>query len=344
MRIHRRQVVAVLSLSTLIALGSVHSARAATGSIDFKEMKVGLSDAHHRPMPPIVVVQRINGEWKASGLPVHFDLEVSAKVNTFSSIYRLMIGVPSISRNNVTAWTAGYAGGKTKVAVGSTTFSFPADQLELSSVSDLCAGHAAGQGNDFLVPFRLPIEVQVAASRGTTNVEERFKTYSREIDAAARCVVLSETEAEAADPQRTPVKPQRTAVKPQRTPVKPQRTAVEPPRTKVAPVPAVLALPRPDLVIRSARPVPGETSRLEAEVVNVGSSDAAASQVTLVYRRSGHVLARDVAVRPLAAGESIWVALEAPGAIGPGIHVILRVDDAGPIAETDEGNNSRVFN
>jgi hypothetical protein len=342
MRIHRRrQIVAVLSISALAALGSVRSTRAATGSIDFKEMKVGLSDAHHRPMPPIVVVQRMNGEWRASGLPVHFDLEVSAKVNTFSSIYRLMIGVPSISRNSFTAWTAGYAGGKTKIAVGSTTFSFPADQLELSSVSDLCSSHAEGKGNDFLVPFRLPIEVQVAASRGTTNVEERFKTYSREIDAAARCVVLSE--AEAGSPQRTPVKPQRTAVKPQRTPGKPQRTAVEPPPAKLALVPAILALPRPDLVIRRARPVAGDTSRLEAEVVNVGSGDAAASQVTLVYRRSGHVLARDVAVPPLAAGESIWVALEAPGTLGPGIHVILRVDDAGQIAEADEGNNSRVF-
>jgi subtilase family serine protease len=82
---------------------------------------------------------------------------------------------------------------------------------------------------------------------------------------------------------------------------------------------------------------------LEAEVANVGRGDAAASQVTLVYRRSGHVLEREVAVRALRAGESAWVMLEAPGALGPEVGVILSVDAAGRIAEADERNNSRVF-
>ena len=145
--------------------------------------------------------------------------------------------------------------------------------------------------------------------------------------------MLSETEA--AHPQRTPVKPQRTAVKPQRTAVEPQRTAVVPQRTPVE--------PRPDLVVRNARAVEGETSWLEAEVANVGRGDAAASQVTLVYRRSGHVLEQEVAVRALRAGESAWVMLEAPGALGPEVGVILYVDAAGRIAEADERNNSRVF-
>src|SRR4029450_10919105 len=106
-----------------------------------------------------------------------------------------------------TAWTAGYLEGSAKVEVRSARFSFPGDRLALSPLSagDLCAQSAAGRGNDFMVSFRLPIEVQVAAARGITNVEERFKTYTREIDAVARCIVLSE--AEAADPQRTPVKP-----------------------------------------------------------------------------------------------------------------------------------------
>src|SRR4029453_10801683 len=114
---------------------------------------------------------------------------------------------------------------------------------------------------------RLPIKVQVAASRGITNVEERFKTYDREIDAVARCIVLAETEAEG--PERTPVKPQRTAVEPQRTAVEPQPTGGVPHRTAVD--------LRPDLVVRSARLAEGETSLLEAEVANIGKADAADS-------------------------------------------------------------------
>ena len=330
-----RRLAACAAIGAVLVFGSGPTARAAVGSIDFKEMKVGLSHAHHRPMPPIIVVQRTNGEWKASALPVQFELSISAKVDTFSNIFRLLVGVPSIEKNNVTAWTAGFAEGSAKVELRSTTFSFPGDALALSPVStgDLCAGSAAGRGNDFLVSFRLPIEVQVAANRGMTNVEQRFKTYTREIDAAVRCIVLSETEA--AHPQRTPVKPQRTAVKPQRTAVEPQRTAVDPQRTPVE--------ARPDLVVRNARAVEGETSWLEAEVANVGSADAAASQVTLVYRRSGHVLEQEVAVRALRAGDSAWVMLEAPGALGPEVGVILYVDAAGRIAEADERNNSRVF-
>ena len=286
-----RRLAACAAAGAVLVLGSGPTARAAIGSIDFKEMKVGLSHAHHRPMPPIIVVQRRNGEWKASALPVQFELSISARVNTFSSIYRLLVGVPSIDKNSFTAWTAGYTEGSTKVEVRSATFSFPGDAVALSPVSagDLCAQSAAGRGNDFMVSFRLPIQVQVAATRGITNVEERFKTYTREIDAVARCIVLSETEA--ADPQRTPVKPQRTAVEPQRTAVEPQRTAVVPQRTP--------APPRPDLVVRSARAVEGQTSRLEAEVANVGKGAAAASQLTLVYRRSGHVLEQEVAVRAL---------------------------------------------
>lgn len=35
--------------------------------------------------------------------------------------------------------------------------------------------------------------------------------------------------------------------------------------------------------------------------------------------------------------------LEAPGALGPEVGVILYVDAAGRIAEADERNNSRVF-
>jgi hypothetical protein len=337
-----RRLAARIAVGAVLVLGSGPRARAAAGSIDFKELKVGLSHAHHRPMPPIIVVQRRNGEWKPSPQPVQFELSISAKVDTLSSIYRLLVGVPSVEKNNFTAWTAGYNEGSAKVEVRSTTFSFPGNALVLSPVStgDLCAQSAAGRGNDFLVSFRLPIEVRVAATRGITNVEERFKTYNREIDAAVRCVVLAETEA--AHPQRTPVKPQRTAVEPQRTAVAPQRTAVAPQRTPVVPQRTPVDL-RPDLVVRDVRVVEGETSRLEAEVANVGKGDAAASQVTLTYRRSGHVLEREAAVRPLKGGESIWVTLEAPGAIAPGVGVVLHVDGADRIAETDERNNSRVF-
>jgi hypothetical protein len=186
-----RWLAACAGIGAVLVLGSGPTARAAVGSIDFKEMKVGLSHAHHRPMPPIIVVQRMNGEWKASALPVQFELSIFAKVDTFSSIFRLLVGVPSIEKNNVTAWTAGFAEGSAKVELRSTTFSFPGDALALSPLStgDLCAESAAGRGNDFLVSFRLPIEVQVAANRGMTNVEQRFKTYAREIDAAVRCVV-----------------------------------------------------------------------------------------------------------------------------------------------------------
>jgi hypothetical protein len=330
------------AIGAILVLGSGPPARAAAGSIDFKEMKVGLSHAHHRPMPPIVVVHRKNGKWSASALPVQFELSISAKVNTFSNIYRLLVGVPSIDTNNHTAWTAGYAEGGAKVEVRSATFSFPGDAIVLAPVStgELCSQSEAGRGNDFTVSFRLPIQVQVAASRGITNVEERFKTYDREIDAVARCIVLAETEAEG--PERTPVKPQRTAVEPQRTAVEPQRTGVVPQRTAVAPQRTRVEL-RPDLVVRSARLAEGETSLLEAEVANIGKADAADSRLTLVYRRSGHVLEREVAVRGLRAGESTWLTLEAPGAIGPGIGVILHVDGAGRIAEADEDNNSLVF-
>ena len=322
-----RRVAALVAVSTSLVLGRGSPARAAAGSIKFKELKVGLSHAHHRPMPPIIVVQRRAGEWKPSGLPVQLELSLSAKVNTFSSIFRLMIGVPSLAENSVTAWSAGFEGGRTHVEVGSTTLSVPGDRLALSPVSagDLCA-QATGGGNDFTVPFRLPVQVQVAATRGITHPEEKVKTYTREIDAVARCIVLSETEAE--PPQRTPVAPQRTAVEPQRTRVPPQRTAVE---------------PRPDLVIRRARAVAGDASRLEAEVANVGAGDAGRSALTLVYRRSGHVLEREVVVPALRAGGSTWVTLEAPGSLGPGIHVVLRVDGANRIAETNEANNARVI-
>ena len=110
-----RRLAACAAIGAVLVLGSGPTARAAVGSIDFKEMKVGLSHAHHRPMPPIIVVQRMNGEWKASALPVQFELSISAKVDTFSNIFRLLVGVPSIEKNNVTAWTAGFAEGSAKV-------------------------------------------------------------------------------------------------------------------------------------------------------------------------------------------------------------------------------------
>ena len=70
----RRQAVVVVAIGALLAFSSVPPTRIAAGSIKFKELKVALSHAHHRPMAPVIVVHRIDGEWRPSALPVQLEL------------------------------------------------------------------------------------------------------------------------------------------------------------------------------------------------------------------------------------------------------------------------------
>ncbi len=222
----RRGIAASLAACALLA--GAGAAEAAIGSIDFQEVKIGLSDAQHRPMAPVITVQFINGQWRTSAFPVRFELELRAKVNATSAITRIRVGVPgmSLQQNTWHAYVGGFSVSAREVHVTRTVREFPGDRLALVSLdaASRCAQAAPGKTGEFTLSFRIPVEVEVMAVRGIVNIETRTKVFQREIEANIRCVPLGAATAPDG-PRRDAAPPQRTKGEPQRTKGEPQRTA-----------------------------------------------------------------------------------------------------------------------
>lgn len=214
----RRGLAASLAACALLA--GADCANAAVGSIDFDEFSIRLSDANRGPHLPVITVQLIDGTWRISSLPVEIALTLRTRVNLGSSVTRILVGVPGINlpSNTWQAFGGSFGQAAREVRVKNTSRSIPGDRLALVSLdaASRCAQAAPGKHGEFTLPFSIPVEVNVMATRGIINVEQRTKTYQATIPAQIRCVPLSVSH-QGDKPQRTKVDPKRTKVEPQRT-------------------------------------------------------------------------------------------------------------------------------
>ena len=95
----------------------------------------------------------------------------------------------------------------------------------------------------------------------------------------------------------------------------------------------------PDLTIHEALPVRGTAARLRVRLANVGRRASPSTQLTLFYRRDERVTRHVSDVPQIGAGQSIWIDVEVPGALGDAAAITLRVDDPPRVDESDELNN-----
>lgn len=102
---------------------------------------------------------------------------------------------------------------------------------------------------------------------------------------------------------------------------------------------AASTVPLPNLKIRDARPAPG-TTKLKAQIFNQGPGNSVPTKLKLFYHRSGQVLTQSTAVPALAAGQSMWLLIDAPGALANASKVTLRVDDPNVVSESNELDNT----
>lgn len=104
-----------------------------------------------------------------------------------------------------------------------------------------------------------------------------------------------------------------------------------------------LPAPLPDLRIRQAQQKPGDPQTLQVLVVNVGPGAAAATQVKVLYHRSGQVVTAQGAVPALAGGQDASVDVKLPGHFAGAEHLTARVDDPNVVPESNELNNGFVI-
>src|SRR5262245_46861338 len=163
----RRGFAAVLAACPILVASG--GADAAVGSVEFQKFDVRLSDANRGPHLPVITVQLIDGKWRVSPLPVEFVLAIHVKVNTLSRISRIVIGVPGVNvpSNTWQAFSSQFEEGSREVRID-TRGSVPGDRLALVSLdaATRCAQALAGKNGDFTLPFRIPVEVHVAAQHG----------------------------------------------------------------------------------------------------------------------------------------------------------------------------------
>ena len=102
-------------------------------------------------------------------------------------------------------------------------------------------------------------------------------------------------------------------------------------------VAALAALP--DLVIKQAKPVPGNNRQLRVLVANQGRGKAGAASLKGFYRRSGKTLTRSASIPALKAAGQAWVLLDFGAPLARASRIDLRADDPNRVREAKEGNN-----
>jgi hypothetical protein len=197
---------------------AVAPATAATGSIEFQKVDVGLSSKGGRPERPVIIVSNkdADGVWRATDAPVRFKLRVHVKLNSRSDVTNIVLGVPGLGTKFGT-WSAFSIPARLsarEVIKDPTTHDIPSNQLALPSflAGKACAN--ANPGAPLTIPTSLDVAVEVSAARGTKHDERRRRIFVRTIPAEVRCMPVLRTVAE---PRRTPGAPQRTPGEPKRT-------------------------------------------------------------------------------------------------------------------------------
>ena len=102
-------------------------------------------------------------------------------------------------------------------------------------------------------------------------------------------------------------------------------------------VAALAALP--DLIIKQAKPVPGNNKQLRVLVANQGRGKAGAASLKGFYRRGGKTLTRSASIPALKAAGQAWVLLDFGAPLARASRIDLRADDPNRVKETKEGNN-----
>jgi CARDB len=106
-----------------------------------------------------------------------------------------------------------------------------------------------------------------------------------------------------------------------------------------APVGIAALAHRPDLIIVMVQALPRDPLRLRVVVKNQGDAPAGAARLRLSYRHGGRTQTEEVAVAPLPPGAGRAVVVQAPGPLAAAESVVLRIDDLGQVAESNEDNN-----
>ena len=111
----------------------------------------------------------------------------------------------------------------------------------------------------------------------------------------------------------------------------------------------VLALPAapaeilPDLVIETARIEKGIPSRMRIKVANIGLLAATSTQLTLQVTREGETISSMVTTPLLKTGDRQWMMVVLDFLPVTTDRVLLRIDDPDWLEESNENNNSYVF-
>ena len=117
-------------------------------------------------------------------------------------------------------------------------------------------------------------------------------------------------------------------------------TPAKPAGRRVAGAGQVAALAAlPDLVIKQARPVPGNNKQLRVLVANQGRAKAGAANLKGLYRRGGKTLTRSASIPALKAAGQAWVLLDFGAPLARASRIDLRADDPNRVREAKEGNN-----
>ena len=99
----------------------------------------------------------------------------------------------------------------------------------------------------------------------------------------------------------------------------------------------------PDLVIESARIEKGIPSRMRFKVANIGLLAATSTQLTLQVTREGETISSMVTTPLLKTGDRQWLMVVLDFLPVSTDRVLLRIDDPNWLEESDENNNTFVF-
>jgi hypothetical protein len=102
--------------------------------------------------------------------------------------------------------------------------------------------------------------------------------------------------------------------------------------------------PMPDLHIPHAGSVGGSDTKFMVQVKNSGAVDSPAAQLRGKNMNPHRLSVTLAQVPPIKAGQFVWVAMELDTPARRHDSLQLRVDPNNAIAESDEGNNFRLFN
>ena len=108
-------------------------------------------------------------------------------------------------------------------------------------------------------------------------------------------------------------------------------------------LPAARAAVLPDLVIESARIEKGIPSRLRIKVANIGLLAATSTQISMQLTRQGQTITSMVTTPLLKTGERQWMMVVFDLQPLPTDRVVLHIDDPDWLEESDESNNTFIF-